>query len=222
MPYCTTLTTPEQLHIALWHLNESLPQLLAMWGNSPLPLRYEQASAEKRRREILATALLMRHYFGHDTALHHAPNGAPFTNTHNISISHTLNYVAIALHPTRRVGVDIELIKERALRVAPRFLNECEMAQLPHDSLLLPDGTSARATAIHMAWSVKEAVYKLYSTAVDFRNDIHLSPFITLPNGSTTAHLPATNTTIDTHYQRYDNCSLAWVIEEAQPEIVDV
>jgi 4'-phosphopantetheinyl transferase EntD len=213
MPYCETITTAQSLHIAVWHLSEELPTLLAMWGDEPLPYHYHASNNEKRCREIVATALLLRQYFGKDVAWHHTPEGAPRIDNYNISISHTHDYVAIALHPTRRVGIDIETIQERALRIAPRFMSESELAQLPPEEELLPDGTASRAIAIHMTWSIKEAVYKIHSTAVDFRNHIAVAQLHALPHGTTTVHLPATDTTIEAHYRRYDSCSLAWVID---------
>lgn len=213
MPYCETIVTPQSLHIVTWHLCEDLPTLQALWGNAPLPQHYPAGRNEKRCKEILATALLLRHYFRREVLWHHAPNGAPLIEGYNISISHTINYIAIALHPTRRVGIDIERIGERVMRVAPRFMSEDELSQLPPDNATLPDDTSCRALASHMIWSIKEAVYKLHPTAVDFRNNIHTSRLTSLPDGTTTAHLPATGHTMEVHYCRYDNCAMAWAIE---------
>ena len=123
MPYCETITTAQNVRIATWHLTERLDELMALWGTNSFPQRLAEVGNEKRKCEILATALLMRELFGHDIELHHAPNGAPLIDEGNISISHTFTYVAIAHHPTRRVGIDIEIIGERAVRVASRILS---------------------------------------------------------------------------------------------------
>ncbi len=207
MPYCNTIKPDKGIEIVIWQLTEDLPTLLQLWGNRPLPGYYETATVDKRRREILATALSLRQYYGHDIELHHAPNGAPFIDQGHISISHTHTYIAIALHTTCKVGVDIETIGSRAPRVAPRFLSADELAAIPTDD------TSARSTAIHLAWSIKEAVFKVFPSAVEFSKDIILTPFSTLPQGSTTAHLTATGTNIEAHYTIYNGCSLAWVVE---------
>lgn len=213
MPYIETLTTEQQAHILIWQLNEELPALLALWGEVPLPTRYMNVTADKRRCEILATALLLRQHFGHDVAVQYTSNGAPHLNKGYISISHTRNYVVIALHDKQRVGVDIEQLGEKVMRVASRFISPSEQPQLPSAAALLPDGSSARNVALHLAWSIKEALYKIYPTAVDFARDMHLSPFTTLPQGSITAHLPATGVAIEAFYCRYNDCSLAWVVE---------
>ena len=213
MPYCQTFTTPQQIHIAIWHLTETLDELMKLWGKEEYPQRFIEANAEKRRREILATALLMREYFGRDIALRHAPNGAPLIDEGNISISHTATHIAIALHPTCRVGIDIEKIGNRAERVVSRFMSANELAQLPQEDTSYTNGITDRALAIHMAWSVKEAVFKIHPTAIEFRRDIILSPMHTLPPGSVTAHLSDSDTPIEAHYTLYDGCSLAWTLQ---------
>lgn len=206
MPYIETIVTPQSLHIGIWQLTEELPQLVALWGNAEMPENYARATSEKRQREILATALLIRNLCGRDIPVQHTQEGAPYIEQGNISISHTSTYVAVAFHPTCRIGVDIETLGTKAVRVAERFMSQQELAHLPNDE-------ASRATAIHMTWSAKEAVYKIYPQAVEFREDIILSPFIELPHGAVDAHLTTLNRHIKAHYTLYNGCSLAWVIE---------
>lgn len=212
MPHCHTITTEQGVRIDIWRIDETLEQLLDLWGDAQLPSNYKVATATKRQREIVATALLMRHRFAQDLELRHAPNGAPIIDTGNISISHTATHVAIATHPSRQVGIDIETLGNRATRVATRFLSPHELQALPLDDTAVEAGHSCRGVAIHLAWSVKEAVYKVHPHAVEFREDIILTPFTTLPSGSVEAHLPAIYTTIEAHYTLFDGCTLAWVI----------
>lgn len=208
MPYCQSFDTAQNVHIMTWHLTETLDELITLWGKENYPHHYIEAKAEKRRREILATALLLRLYYGYDVELCHAPSGAPIIDKENISISHTATHVAIALHPTRRVGVDIETIGQRAVRVASRFLSPDELAQLP-----IEKHSTARSLAIHVAWSVKEAIFKIHPTAIEFRRDIILSHIPTTPNGMVTAQLCDSITPIEAYYMLYDGCILAWSVQ---------
>ena len=213
MPYCETILTAQNVRIATWHLTETIDELMALWGTNTFPQHYAEARAEKRQCEIMATALLLRELFGEDIELRHSSNGAPIIDKGNISISHTITHVAIAHHPTRRVGIDIETIGERAVRVAPRILSPDEMALLPQDEGRPVCNTTPRTAAIHIAWSVKEAVYKIHPTAIEFRRDIILSPIEALPSGSVTAHLNDSDTPIEAHYTLYNGCSMAWAVE---------
>ena len=212
MPYCETIITPQHTHIAIWRLTEQLDALLAMWGDAPLPAHYHTAQALKRKREIVATALLMRQHFGQDIELRHAPNGAPIIDNGYISISHTSTHIAIATHATAQVGVDIETLGERAPRVAPRVLSQSEIEKLPGNDSTQCISISDRNAAIHIAWSVKEAIYKIHPTAVEFRRDIILTQPITLPTGTITALVSDSTTPITAHYTLYNDCSLAWAV----------
>ncbi len=213
MPYSHTFTTPQGAHIAIWRLTEDLPTLLALWGDAALPAHYYKATAEKRRREIVATALLMRQHYGCDVTLQHAANGAPIVEDGEISISHSATHIAIATHDTRRVGVDIETIGNRAERVMSRFMAPQEIAALPTDAIEIATNITQRCAAIHMIWSVKEAVFKIHPTAVEFCEDIILTPITHLPSGVTTAQLTACNITLQAQYTIHEGCSLAWVVE---------
>ena len=208
MPYSQSFDTDQNVHIMTWHLTETLDELITLWGKENYPHHYIEAKADKRRREILATALLLRQHYGDDVELRHAPNGAPIIDKENISISHTATHVAIALHPTHLVGVDIETIGQRAVRVASRFLSRDELALLPAE-----ENSIARTTAIHIAWSVKEAIFKIHPTAIEFRRNIILSPIPTTPCGSVTACLSDSITPIEAHYMLYDGCILAWSVQ---------
>lgn len=214
MPHIDTFTTAQSVVITVWQLSESTEQLLALWGDYPLPTDVTTAGSEKRKREILSTLLLLRHHYGHNVILQHHDNGAPYIQEDNISISHTTSHIAIALHPTLRVGVDIETFSPRVTRVASRILSSDEYTALPDESSLLTDGSSARTMATLMAWSCKEAIFKVYPSAVEFRKDIILSPLTTLPTGATSVILPSLGINITAHYTLYNNCSLAWAVEK--------
>ncbi len=181
MPYQVTLTPLPHTHVVLWHLTEDVATLLALWGKTELPSRYMEAVTDKRRREILATHLVMRHYYGNDVALFHRTDGSPYTHHGYISVSHTAQYVAVAFSPCYRVGVDVEMIGVKAPRAAKRFLQPGVLEALPDD---------AYDEAAHICWAAKEVAYKLFpADAADFSQAITLSPVVQRPNGSLTARV---------------------------------
>jgi len=98
------------------------------------------------RNEI---ARLIAENIGPDVRLLHDADGAPLLNGSplNISISHSRHFAAIALHPTSRIGIDIEEPRlEQLRRVIAKFL-------APNERPLWSD-------RLLEAWTCKEAVFK--------------------------------------------------------------
>ncbi len=124
-----------------------------------------------RKCEILTARYLLLQALGEQPVVEYTPEGKPLlvNNTHAISISHTKGQVAVAVHPTREVGIDIEQRGDRMERLKVRFLNEQELAALADDN----DQIGA-----HLYWAAKEAIYKIVGRpAVDFRKSIYIHPF---------------------------------------------
>lgn len=77
-----------------------------------------------------------------------------------ISISHTRGYVAVALHSSCEVGMDIEQYGTRVRKVASRFIRSDEEPAMM-------EGDEVYALLLH--WSAKEALFKLMGVEeVDF------------------------------------------------------
>jgi phosphopantetheinyl transferase len=171
MPVISQTKTNSGATLALWQLSETEEELLAL-----VPDREAEAatvaafSAPRRRREYLATRALLAAVAGPAFRIAHEASGKPYLVANaalvpNISISHTDGYVAVILHPTRPVAVDIEVCSPRALRLAPRFLSAIELNAIrSHEELC--------AT---LAWSAKETLFKRIGVAdVDFRDALLL------------------------------------------------
>lgn len=132
----------------------------------------------RRQRETRATLALLTVALAETPVIDHYPNGAPYLpslpNLH-LSISHSADYVAVALSADTPVGIDIEQPREQLRRIASRVFSTEELQTLTTLDLLL------------QAWTVKEALYKLNPTpaAADFLHNITLSP-------PTVDNLPAT------------------------------
>ena len=81
-----------------------------------------------------------------------------------ISISHAIDYVAIALSEHDQVGIDIEQHQIRIISLSEKFLN-------PKDSKVI----NSDASIVHLTriWSAKEAMYKAFGqTDVSFKNQM--------------------------------------------------
>ena len=84
-----------------------------------------------------------------------------------VSLSHTPGYASAIYHRDQAVGIDMDLIREKILRIGKRFLDSEELDFLEKD----PEHYT-------MAWSAKESIFKCQGKrGVSFRENILLEPF---------------------------------------------
>ncbi|WP_454985447.1 4'-phosphopantetheinyl transferase superfamily protein [Capnocytophaga gingivalis] len=164
----------QQLHIAdthvyTWQLTETVAQL-----SSGLTLsqreqeRLTTLHSEKKQREFLAIRHLLQQAQLPTTALSYTPEGKPLLEGQYISITHSYDFVMIALSP-RPVGIDIERCTPRILCLAPRFTPW----QAPLD---MDEPTQIQAYT--QLWTIKEALYKIADQpSVRFYEDLQVLHF---------------------------------------------
>lgn len=105
-----------------------------------------------RQQEHKAEELLLKNLLG-DVELRHNEEGKPLLDDYKISISHTVNrnggFVAVILSKGNDVGIDIEYVSDRVMKIASRFLRIDEQPRSVVDHLVY--------------WCAKETAYKLFS-----------------------------------------------------------
>jgi len=156
--------------IYFWHITESLNELFSFlpFQDSFIQKSINAGYCEKRKKERIAAHILLHNAARISDEICHSKTGRPFLkNTDkNISISHTNNYVALAVSDFP-IGIDIEVWGERAYRLRPKFL-------APEEIQSLPQNTPEEAVLL---WSAKEAVFKRFdiphTTVGDIRIHFH-------------------------------------------------
>jgi 4'-phosphopantetheinyl transferase len=155
--------------LGLWEIAETTEQLLSQYQPKNAELdHFLLFRNELRKREWLATRLLLLHLLGREPIISYDSSGKPhLTNsTGHISISHSANYVAVCYHPEFQPGIDIELITRNVERAARRFLSPKELNDCTVDGRLSNKDLMLR-------WCAKEAVFKMVPYAdVDFASQI--------------------------------------------------
>lgn len=124
------------------------------------------SSADRRRlQEQAAERLLLSRIFNKEVCLRHYPNGEPYIDEVKfITISHSKNYIVIAISPGTHIGIDIEEMHPRLEQVKHKFLTEQELQII--DSI----------EDLAICWSSKEAIYKIANqTAGALGENIRLS-----------------------------------------------
>jgi phosphopantetheinyl transferase len=127
--------------------------------------RFLSFKSEKRKREFVATRILKHQLFSYQE-IKYEEHGAPYFDSKTyISISHGKNIVGIAANEHFQIGFDIEQIREKVLRIAPKFLNSAEKTIFD----------TSNPTEITASWSFKESLYKLAGRKlIDFKKELLL------------------------------------------------
>ena len=167
-----------ELSVGIWKVEETISQLLSMFNDfSMYESGLQKFKAEKRQLEWLAVRVLLKELLGEEKEIDYLPSGKPFLKDRSayISFSHTCGYVAVAVHPTQEVGIDIEQYGDRVRRLASRFVREDEMSSVRA-------GDEIYVLLLH--WSAKETMFKLMNQSyVDFLDHLHILPFVPSESG---------------------------------------
>lgn len=124
----------------------------------------EHLQQTKRYKERYGVQILKKNILAESSQILYEKNGRPYLHDHSafISISHSKNFIALA-KSSKRIGIDIEEIDSRILKVRERILNTHEMKIFQANDLL--ENT--------IAWTIKETLFKLTEDdGLDFRTDL--------------------------------------------------
>jgi phosphopantetheinyl transferase len=178
--------------IAIWDMQESLEELMQQSINISTP----DFNNEKRKKEYLASRLLLKDIAPNTKITYNEYSAPELENGKHISISHSKDLVAI-IFSKQKVGLDIEQISEKPLRLSSKFISDNT-----HQNL-----TKEKATLI---WCVKEAIFKWDQKGnVDFKKDIKIKEFKIMEKGDISCNFKGEK--IIVNYRKIDNQYLAYV-----------
>ncbi|WP_182917018.1 4'-phosphopantetheinyl transferase superfamily protein [Bacillus sp. PK3_68] len=111
---------------------------------------------------LLARYLAERHQII-DQPIKRAANGKPYVANFEgqISISHSEEFIACAVHPNGRIGIDIEKIRQIDFAVATEFLSPNE-----HRFFQTRESEEEKLSALYTYWTLKESFFKAEGTGL--------------------------------------------------------
>lgn len=194
--------------LGIWKTDESCDDLLLLL---PEKMRMDAVGhvknlhSQRRAIEWLSTRILLFMMLGKEKTIRNNSNGKPYLEdgTYQISISHTMGYVAILIHETDPVGIDVEFRSERVSKVAEKFIGDNEFIDL-----------SQKTVHQLLHWSAKESLFKLMEeTEIHFKHHLHIQPFTPAAKGTMTATETKTcrNNTFTVHYEVHPDYVLTWI-----------
>ncbi|MEX2591461.1 MAG: 4'-phosphopantetheinyl transferase superfamily protein [Anditalea sp.] len=91
----------------------------------------------------------------------------PMDGFGNVSLTHSHGLAAAIFHKEMPVGIDLDFVREKVVKLGPKFLDPSEIDFLETDPLLYT-----------IAWSTKETIYKCQGRkGISLKQNILLQPF---------------------------------------------
>ena len=136
-----------------WHITEDVTSLFRAVSLRDTSLfRLEGMKSEEHQKGFLTVRMLLQHLGYTDYDLTYDEAGKPhLSDGKHISISHSHEFSCICIS-NKLMGIDLEKLKEKTLKIAPRFM---EVKHLENLSTL---EQIEKATVI---WGVKESIFKI-------------------------------------------------------------
>lgn len=172
MPLFKTITPNPTTQVYIWKVEESVEELEKNVNLTPYcRARLESMKSELHRRGFLSIRHLLHEAGYTDQDLFYTDNGKPHLQDGKyISITHSYNFTAIIVSDDTEVGIDIEMQRDKILRIASRFTPLKEYHTLANDDALIRKLT--------IVWGAKESLYKIYGVkGISFLKHIYVEDF---------------------------------------------
>jgi phosphopantetheinyl transferase (holo-ACP synthase) len=158
----------------------------------------------KREIETKGKNYLAKYLLGNSCAIAYDNKGKPYlsNDTRHISISHSHDKLAIIVNEHESTGIDIELIRDKVLKIKHKFLTNEELLEANDD-----------VEKLLVYWAAKETLYKIYGLKeVDFIAHLFVKPFTKHKLGSIIGeiNLPNFKEVFELNYQLIEDYALVY------------
>ena len=167
MPVIEDFNVSSKTRCVLWEITENYEKL---FSGISLDLKSKQMLSQKKseihKNQFLAVRYLLKYLSIDSHNLSYDSLGKPFLeNNSKISVSHSGLFVAIIISDTT-VGIDIETINDRILKVKSKYLET---------ELNYPLELNSKTSLVY--WNIKESVFKAVDKpGIDFKKNILVLP----------------------------------------------
>ena len=197
MAFYKSITINPSTHLYLWKITEDFNTLFRQVQLKDVSLaRVEAMKSESHQKGFLAVRMLLQYLGYSDFDLYYDDFGKPHLSQKSevrsqkseeihISISHSNRFSGIVISD-QNVGLDIEQLKQKTLKIASRFMDISHLENLSEAEQI------QKATVI---WGIKETVFKIKNeVGISFPDHISETPFA-FEDKTTTAKLFFNNQT---------------------------
>lgn len=183
MPLYKTITVSKGITVYIWKITESedeLAQGIELTHNCQQ--RMDGMKSELHRRGFLSIRHLMAEAGYVDQDLYYDDWGKPhLKDGRQISITHSHHFTGIIVSDKKEVGIDIEMQREKILRIANKFT--------PLEEYKTIANTDALIRKLTIVWGAKESLFKIYAKqGLSFLHHVEVKDF-TFDDTQTTADI---------------------------------
>lgn len=205
MPIIEDLKLSENSRLIIWEISETINELKTKVLLSENSLKLlNQRKSEVQKKQFLAIRNILSELSIDDRDMKYEESGRPYVmGGQNISLSHSDTFAAVILSDNV-VGIDIEIIHDRILKIKDKFLET---------ELNYPEKLEVATALIY--WNIKESIFKaVLKEGLDFKKNILVLPLNMKKN--TTKSWFIDNDEIysfETHFKISKKYTLAFVIK---------
>ena len=171
MPLLKIIALNDYTQLLVWKITESFDELFQSTALKDVSLaRLDGMKSESHQKGFLSVRRLLMEAGYTDFDLYYDEFGKPHLNDgKDISISHSHGFSVIVLSDVN-IGADLEILKDKTLKLAPRFMDVSHLENLNKEDELI------KATVV---WGIKEAVFKLKNEiGISFKDHIFEDDFM--------------------------------------------
>ena len=172
MPLFKTISVNHSTKVLIWKIEESFEELsFGIDLTKSNQNRVDCMKSELHQRGFLSIRHLLREIGLTDFDLEYDEFGKPhLKNGKYISITHSFTFSGIIISENIPVGIDIEMQRDKILKIAHKFTPFQEYKTIAnHDALV---------SKLTIVWGAKESLYKIYGKKkLRFLENIYIDDF---------------------------------------------
>lgn len=211
MPLYKTIQHSKNTKILIWKITESFQELNSQVVLEPSNIiRLNEMKSEVHQRAFLSVRKLLQEIKHTDANLYYDQFGKPHlkskkcpTEFTEVSITHSHQFSAIIIS-NKKVGIDIELQREKIINIANKFSNE----------ILNKNNNLNYIKKLTVIWGAKEAIFKIKNEkGISFKDHIQVQPF-KIEDNKTSASLNfnTKQENFKIHFQEFENYTLVYAL----------
>lgn len=210
MPLYNTLTLSTSIKVYIWKIEE--PEIELAKGIELTPHcqnRMAGMKSEMHRRGFLSIRHLMAKAGYVDADLYYDEVGKPhLKDGKHISITHSNQFTGVIVSETNEVGIDIEMQRDKILRIAHKFT--------PIEEYRTIANTEALVRKLTVVWGCKESLYKIYAQkGLSFLHHIDINDFA-LSDGTTKGEVlyQGKGASFNIHFLEFEGFTCVYAVKE--------